>query len=460
MAKMEKPRFFTAMLAGKAVSRLLRLFGKRATHLPGEIALAVCGDFFRQMEKPKTLICVTGTNGKTTTSNLIASLLRGAGYSVTNNSLGSNTAAGIAAALLQNATLTGRPKNDYAVIEVDERSSLQFYPFMAPDYLVCTNIMPDSIMRNAHTDFISYIINTAVPSTTKVLLNADDILCAQLARQCPARIFYGVSAEAPPAPADDSLKNLYYCPECGARMKADYLRYEHIGRVRCTACSFGSPTPDYTVTEINRKYGFFTLRHQEQEAHYTIVNDNIVNIYNTSAAVSLFAEMGFPAAKTDSLLQQAEIVKDRYEQIIAGDLRVTMILAKGLNAVAVGSVFRYVASRPGDNKCLLLLIDDREYNDHDSEICCWLYDLDYGPLKDDSIKKIIFAGKRCLDHRLRTTMSGLDQEKILYRDAVRNSADLVDTTAFHDVYVLYSAYFIKEAMREKDRLLRKGKNGK
>ncbi|MBQ7637914.1 MAG: DUF1727 domain-containing protein [Clostridia bacterium] len=456
METIKRTRFYFAMAAGKAVALLLRALGRRATHLPGAVALKICGELFSFLHKPEILICVTGTNGKTTTANLITSMLRGAGLGVTNNSTGSNTAGGIASALLENSTLTGKHKNKYAVIEVDERSSLKFYPFMSPDHLLCTNIMPDSILRNAHPEFISYIINSSVHEKTKVFLNADDIICANLVPQCGNRTYFGVSADAPSSCGSTTVKNMVYCPKCGAPMAAEYLRFEHIGRVRCTSCEFGSPEPDFCVTDINKQKGCFTVESGGERHIMPIVNDNIVNIYNSCAAISLLASLGFSFENIGGMLGKSHIVKDRYEQITAGDLRVTMILAKGLNAVAVGSVFRYIASLPGDKKCLLLLIDDREYNERDSEITCWLYDLDYTPLDNPGISKAIFAGKRCLDHQLRVAMSGLDRSKFIYTAKVDCSSDLIDISQYKDVYVLYSAYFIDEAMREKERLKRRG----
>ena len=87
------------------------LIGKNATYLPGLIALKLDKNFLCGLQKPETLICVTGTNGKTTTSNMITDILRDNGYSVTNNGFGSNVQAGVATALLADATLTGKPKN-------------------------------------------------------------------------------------------------------------------------------------------------------------------------------------------------------------------------------------------------------------------------------------------------------------------------------------------------------------
>lgn len=144
---MGKLRFYIAMFAAKTLRFGLKLLGRNATYLPGEIAVKLCKDFLGYLTKPETFIAVTGTNGKTTVSNLLTSVLTANGYDVTNNSYGSNVQSGIAAALLADSTFTGKPKKKIAVLEVDERSSLLVYPYIAPDYLICNNIMRDSLKR-------------------------------------------------------------------------------------------------------------------------------------------------------------------------------------------------------------------------------------------------------------------------------------------------------------------------
>ena len=69
---------------------------------------------------PETVICVTGTNGKTTVSNLLNSVLTKNGYDITNNSFGSNVQAGVAAALLADSDIFGRAKKKMAVLEGGE----------------------------------------------------------------------------------------------------------------------------------------------------------------------------------------------------------------------------------------------------------------------------------------------------------------------------------------------------
>lgn len=443
-----------------AVSKLmvvaLRLLGRNASYLPGLAALRICPGFIGRLQKPAHLICVTGTNGKTTTSNFVAAALRDAGKQVTNNSFGSNVAAGIATALLTNSTFTGKHKNEYAVLEVDELSSPKVYPYITPDYLICNNIMRDSVKRNAHTEFISYILDTAIPAETKLILNADDPICAFLAPQCKDRLYFGVDAEIPEEPESTAACSLVYCPKCGAKLEAAYLRFNHIGRWKCPSCSFASPERNSVVTEIDRKNGTFTVAFDGTPVTFRLVSDNIVNIFNFCGAATLLRQVGLTDEEISHAFDHAAVVNTRYEKKKIGSAMLTMILTKGQNPVASSRVFSYVASCPGEHKCVLIFIDDKDDNTHNSENCSWLFDLDYAPLKSDSIDQIIFAGARCKDHVLRAAMTGIPKEKILTTDSVKDCSSLVDLETYKDVYVLYDNYFLDEARREEKLLTQRG----
>ncbi|MBQ8621653.1 MAG: DUF1727 domain-containing protein [Oscillospiraceae bacterium] len=453
---MKKIRFLMALWAAKACRILMKVLGRNATYLPGKVAMKLCPDFLKQLPHPKTVIAVTGTNGKTTVSNLLSDLLKKNGYTVTNNSFGSNVQAGVVTALITDASLSGKAKKDIAVLEVDERSSLLIYPYYQPDFLLCNNIMRDSIKRNAHTGFISYIISSALPEKTRLILNADDLICATLGSQCKDRTYFGICANKPAENARQFLSDIVYCPQCGEKLESEYLRYNHIGRMYCPKCGLASPAPDFLVTEIDEQAGTFTLTHDGKELKCKLVNDNIVNVYNFCGAIALLSRLGISDEKIMESFEAMEIVKTRYEVVRSGDLNITMLMAKGQNPIACARCYDYVAKLPGDNKGLVIIVDDLGDNINNSESTCWLYDCDYSYLADPSIGQIVFGGPRSKDQYLRAVLSGVDPDKIRITDSSAHASDALDTDTYKDIYVLYELYRAPDAAVNKQALIARG----
>lgn len=453
---MSKLRFYAAMTAAKCAHLGLRMLGRNATYLPGKIALKLCPDFMGHLQKPKTVICVTGTNGKTTVSNLLNSLLTQCGYDVLNNSLGSNVQAGVCCALMSNSKFGGKPKKDTAVLEVDERSSLLIYPYLTPDYLICNNIMRDSIKRNAHTDFISYVISTAVPKETKLILNADDIICSHLCPDIEDRTYFGISAEKPdvnaPAPY---LRDIVYCPECGTKLESEYLRYNHIGRTSCPKCGYGTPAPDFCVTEIDREANTFTVTHDGKDEKFELINGNITNLYNFCAVITLANKLGIPYEKLSKTFAGLEIVKTRFDETELNGRKLTVILAKGQNPIAVSGVINYVSSYEEQHKSVILTLDDIEDNHNDSENTAWIFDTDYRGLRDPSIDEIIFVGKRAGDYRLHALITGVDEKRLKTFESWQDGVAAIDLEHCRSVYLLHDVYRNKETELMKAAILKR-----
>ena len=452
---MRKIRFGIAMLAAKTAGLLLKLLGRNASYLPGKIALAVDKHFLGGLTRPKTVIAVTGTNGKTTISNLLNSILLESGYTVTNNSLGSNVQAGVATALIEGATLTGKSKNEIAVLEVDERSSLLIYPYIQPDYLLCNNIMRDSLSRNAHTEFISYIINKALPADVKVVLNADDLVCATLAPNNQDRVYFGLDVDKTHEEAPAYLQDIIYCPKCGQLLEADYIRYNHIGRLHCTACDFASPAPDYTLTQVDAENGTFTIAHHGKQESFKLINDNLVNLYNFCGLIALLSELGLTYEQIRTGFEKARIIKSRYDKLTAGELSITMQLAKGENPTACARCFSYVSKNPGTNKAIIFVGDD--FNPAESS--CWHYDSNYAYLKDPSINQIIFCGPNAPDQYLRALLAGVPADKMKTVEKSTGGVEVLDTALSQDIYILYGPYMVKPALQVKNKLIKLGEGG-
>ena len=114
-----------AVWAGKATGALSRLSGQGGgTTLPGDVARAIDPAVLRKLTGDLTegSIVITGTNGKTTTSRLLAGLFEGLGKRVVSNRSGANLIFGATAAALRSAGPDGRLRADWGVFEIDEAS--------------------------------------------------------------------------------------------------------------------------------------------------------------------------------------------------------------------------------------------------------------------------------------------------------------------------------------------------
>lgn len=170
---MKPIRYTFAFVVSRLTIIALRILGRNGTHFPGAVAMRLCPDFIKHLPQPKKLIAITGTNRRTTVTNLVSDVLKNAGYTLSNNAMGSNIRGIIVTAIL--AVLFGNKSIvDVVVLEVDERISPRIYPYLKPDILIVTNLFRDSYRRNAHVEFIQMILEQAIPSHTQLIVNADD----------------------------------------------------------------------------------------------------------------------------------------------------------------------------------------------------------------------------------------------------------------------------------------------
>ena len=135
-----------------------------------------------------------------------------------------------------------------------------------------------------------------------------------------------------------------------------------------------------------------------------------------------------------------EIVKSRHEEVTVGDHKLTVILAKGQNPIACSGVARYTAGCPGDDKTVLLALDDVGDNINNTENIGWVFDTDYSPLADPSVAKVIFLGKRCHDHYLRALMSGISPDRLCAAENWRDGVAMIDMEHSKNIYLLYELY--------------------
>ena len=449
-------KYYLAFYLAKLSVVALKIIRRDATQFPGKLAITICPNFLKMIEKPKTIIAVTGTNGKTTVCNMIEDCLKANDYEFIDNQLGSNTNSGIASTFIKGANLRGKQKKNMAIFEIDERSAIRIYPFMTPTYLICTNLFRDSLMRNAHTEFISNILTSNIPKETKLILNGDDLIVSNLAPE-NERVYFGINRlETDTDTCENIARDIIVCPKCDSKLEYDFVRYNHIGRAKCSKCDFKSPKIDYEVTNINLEDKTMLVKHEEQEEQYDLINNNIINIYNMLATITLLKELGLSKEQINPILKKQKIVDTRYSKEKVGNIEVITQLAKGMNPIACSRAFDYVRKESG-NKAVFVLLDDLHEAANGSENIAWHYDTDFEFLNDDSIKQILTAGARYLDTKVRLEMADIPMEKVICQRDEVSLVDKLNIEGIDKIFILHDLYSIKMKEEIKDKVIKKVK---
>lgn len=445
-------RFYIAIWMGRLARFAQRMLGMNATYFPGRLAIKLCPDFINRIDKPQTIIAVTGTNGKTTVCNMLIDILTENGYDLMNNRAGSNTNAGIATALLSYATIGGKAKKKLGILEIDERSSKLIYPYINPTYVVCTNLFRDSIQRNAHPEYIADIITSAIPKSTKMILNADDPISSRLAPE-NERVYFAIDKLESDLEAPQNIINdCRICPTCATKLKYHYSRYHHIGKVYCPACDFTSPTPEY-LARVDMESGMMTMELHNKAEQFELVSNSVFNSYNQVTVTAVLTELGLTPSEIQKGFEKLSIVETRYSAAEAKGVEIITHMAKGHNPIACSCVFDYAIHEPGKKEVILMPDDDINHLTT-SENITWAYDADFEKLNHPDVLRVIVGGIRAEDYRLRLLIAGIPSEKIFTTKDEKDTPGLLELKETDKVFILHQLYKTKAAKVAKEDILK------
>ena len=410
---MKKPNIVQTVLsvaACKFTRFFLRKTGRGGTAVPGIVAMKFSKNILARVTEGMEIVAVTGTNGKTTTCNMIRHALLENGRDCLENNAGANLLHGITSDLVSNSTAAGKPKYHYAVLEVDEAVLKLLVPLVNPKVIVTTSLFSDQVDRYGSVQNTLKEIKAGVDASPDpvLVINADEPLTASLAVGAPNRVIrYGLSKNVGIVGNID-LSDAGKCPVCGGDYSYEYHTYAHLGGFYCHSCGYGRKTPDVQVMSVSKMDTSGSDVKVNIDGYLKNVRVSLpalYNIYNASACIGAVKALGIPEQEAIDSLKTVSPAFGRMETFDLSGLRVQMILVK--NPAGCNQAFSYVTGFDEDYTAVLCL-NNRTGDGHDFS---WIEQTDYEKLcADPHLKKIYVCGDRMDDLYDRLLRAGASEE--------------------------------------------------
>ena len=405
-------RFFLALCLAKISARMIHVAAKeRGTSFPGQLALKIDPGFIshvRGIDRTKTVF-VTGTNGKSTSTHLIHHILSHAGHRVCSNLSGANLLSGVATALAEDCTLTGRVRADMIVMETDERYLKMIRQQLPAGYICLTNIQRDQAQRNGEPSFVRDQVLQALDENVTLIVNKDEPNAYALEGRCGRTVSYGVAENSRSfEKADDFFSVGAPCPRCHNPLRFRKYNLENIGPFRCPCCGFGDGPADYQAEDVDFEGQRFSIG----GASYALRLSTPYFLYCYTMAVALASELGVPRAKIADALEAFSDIHGLVEPRTVGGKHLRYIKMKQENSETLQSAAD-LAARSGGDAVLLYHTELLElYPPYANAF--YLFDCDFHGLERSGVRKWA-----CMSQALNRAMAlrllydGVPEEDIL-----------------------------------------------
>ena len=390
------------------VSRLLGRGGGSA--LPGLVAERLDPYIGRKLAAGLRggSIIITGTNGKTTTSKMLAAALADGGKSLIQNRAGSNLSRGIVSTLIEHASITGKFKQTDGLFEVDEAAMPAVCRMLQPHTIVVLNLFRDQLDRYGELDTTAGFIGKGIAATkASLILNADDPLVAGLSQYGGERqivTYFGVERAPVHGLATDATADSTSCPVCGATLIFSTTFYGHIGHYNCPKKHFKRPQPTITalVDKLDATGTILSVEVDNDTVNTTSVLPGVYNVYNVLAATAtaIATMQGISLQSTAKSIAKVDAAFGRVEQLSIEGKSIYLLLVK--NPTGFNQIIQTFMLQKKHQKALIIIND----NYADGRDVSWLWDVSFEEMVSRN-HTLATSGIRATDMALRLKYAGM-----------------------------------------------------
>lgn len=403
---------FATSAAGLTRWGLRSVLHRNGGVLPGTVAMKIdpelLGTLGRMLDKS---VVVTGTNGKTTTTNLIADAVAASGAITVCNRAGNNMEPGIVGALLESY---GRIKHQgdtarIGVFECDELYTARVLPKLKPRFFVLLNLFRDQLDRCGEIDHTQDVIVQALESSrfTTLIFNADDPLCAAIADRVPnPAIPFGLTEAT--GTETTRISESRFCPKCGTPLDYAFVQYGQLGSYACPECGWSRPELARSVSRVAltpKGYSFDATGKNEQVTHIDTSYNGLYMVYNVAAAFFAAQQLGARAEQFQHVLDAYVPAGGRMASWDVAGRKVVSNLAK--NPVGFDRQIQQIKTAGGTLAAFFL--NDNDADGHDVS---WIWDVDFERIADTPGLVAFAGGTRAHDMQVRLKYAGIDAQII------------------------------------------------
>ena len=405
------------LAAGRLARAATRRLGRGGTTAPGRVLLALEPQAIERLGRRLETgsVVLSATNGKTTTAGMIASVLERDGRALVHNRAGSNMSWGVATALLD----AGRRRGELGLFEVDEAWLPAVARELRPQLVVLSNLFRDQLDRYGELEAIAdrwaELIGD-LPAGTRLALNADDPLVADLGRGRDGVTYFGIEDDSLALPELQHAADSKSCRNCGGPYEYEASYLAHLGRYRCPRCGRVRPEPAVAAERVTL-HGMagtdVSLRTLQGPVEVNLPLPGVYNVYNALAAAAASLSLGAQPATVRAGLEGVGAAFGRSERIEVAGRSVSILLVK--NPAGANEVLRTLALEDGELDLWLALNDGIA----DGRDVSWVWDADF-ELLAGRVRRVTCSGTRAEEMALRLKYAGFEAPLAVERNLGRS----------------------------------------